>query len=662
VSKPSFSEKNHTQRIRRGSLERPVEAFLTPAAESTSVDVVHHPSVSDRVSIVKLFLIVTAISLLLRIFYSSHLYQDEGFWFTTAEEILRGKALYREIYFDKPPILPITYALLLKLFGAHILTIRIFTAIYCVAVSLILYRFGSMLYGKRTGMIAAGLFVLFSTTYTTGHVQSLSTDLLMLLPYTAGSWLLTRSAALSDRASDLRRPYWLAWAGGVLVGIAFQVNPKAIFDLIFYAALLVILSPRIQRTRLEINNNHSRANSTPTSHGRRALLFCTAVVGVASASLPFMAYLFAENALTEYWRYVWVWGSRYASYYPVWTVFVSAVRQSVGYFALNNMLLIGLVVVLVAVMKSQRRKSPPESDSGELQEAMTSPVEHPAININRYQDVALLIWFGVSYVALAVGGRFFGHYFLLIVPALCLITGRGLLIIFSSISNRTDTGHTRLRRGLVTGVLLLALAFTVVRFHARTAVLAVDWVRGTKSSITENWYHDRLNRDERTVAAEVRDLHESEDSLKLLGVEEIRRNSPEQGEKPEDYLFVWGYRPEIYYWSGLRPASRYLSTQPLTGIPADIHYFEQPHRILISEQESAEARSQLVKDLEQTAPKYIIDELGAFNWDLSLNQYPELREFMKQYKLRGQSNGFTVYRHRDFAPRERNKSEGAADQ
>jgi len=76
------------------------------------------------------FLALALVTLLLRIFYSSHLYQDDGLWFTAAEEILRGKALYREIYFDKPPGLALTYAGLFKIFGAHILTIRLFTIIY----------------------------------------------------------------------------------------------------------------------------------------------------------------------------------------------------------------------------------------------------------------------------------------------------------------------------------------------------------------------------------------------------------------------------------------------------------------------------------------------------------------------------------------------------
>jgi len=138
------------------------------------------------------FAAIVLVTFLLRIFYSSHLYQDDGLWFTAAEEMTRGKALYRDIYFDKPPGIALVYAALFKLFGAHILTIRLFTILYCVIVSAALYGVGKRLYGERVGLTAAMTFAIFSTIYATGHVQGLNTDFLMVLPYTAAMYWLLR--------------------------------------------------------------------------------------------------------------------------------------------------------------------------------------------------------------------------------------------------------------------------------------------------------------------------------------------------------------------------------------------------------------------------------------------------------------------------------------
>jgi hypothetical protein len=178
-------------------------------------------------------------------------------WFTAAEEIVRGKALYREVHFDKPPGLALVYAFLFWIFGPHSHHYRLFTIAYSLAISAVLYLFGSRLYDKRVGLLAAGLFAVFSTTYTTGHVQGLGTDFLMALPYTAGAYMLVR--ATHERTYQA----WLATAGGVLTGVALQVNPKAIFDLIFLAALLTCGNDGGRGTRTSFRIRGRRANRRP---------------------------------------------------------------------------------------------------------------------------------------------------------------------------------------------------------------------------------------------------------------------------------------------------------------------------------------------------------------------------------------------------------------
>ena len=207
--------------------------MTTPSEPLT--DAADKPPAIRRATTIKWFIAIFALSFILRIAYAGHLYEDDGLWFTAGEEILRGKALYGDIYFDKPPGLALVYAALFWIFGAHILTIRLFTILYSVAVSGVLYKFGSRLYGKRTGLLAAVMFAVFSTTYSAGHFQGLNTDLLMVLPYTAGALMMAGSLCWS---SSEAKAGWLALAGGALAGLAFQINPKGVFDLVFFALLL----------------------------------------------------------------------------------------------------------------------------------------------------------------------------------------------------------------------------------------------------------------------------------------------------------------------------------------------------------------------------------------------------------------------------------------
>ena len=310
-------------------------------------------------------------------------------------------------------------------------------------------------------------------------------------------------------------------------------------------------------------------------------------------------------------------------------------NSGANYLTLNDTLLIGLVFVSVAAVRQMRNRG---GGTGQATGASFKVVR------NFRADSLLLIWFAVSFAGVMVGGRFYGHYFLQTLPSLCLIGARGVTGILSSLSTRGK----HLRRTVI-ALLVIGFVFTLVRFHGRSVLLAIDWARGT-SALNANWYHSMRDHEERMVAAVVRDLPEGADAADQLGLEAIRAGGPRtrQAGGPSDYVFVWGYRPEVYFWSGLLPASRFLSTQPLTGVPADIHYFANDYRSLLDEADMAQARAQLVRDLEETQPKYIVDEISFFNDDLAILKYPELQETMDKYKSIGSTGRFLIYVRRDL--------------
>lgn len=626
-----------------------------------------------RATVFKVFAAIAVISFLLRIFYTGHLYQDDGMWFTVGEELARGKVLYRDVYFDKPPALALVYAALFKLFGAHVLTIRLFTILYAIAVSATLYVFGRRLYGERTGLTAALMFTVFSTIFTTGHVQGLNTDLLMALPYTAGAcWLLcARGDVFGDRVTGRQRARF-ALAGGASVSLAAQANPKGVFDLVFFALFLLLayLWRRREETRgggeAETRRDEERPAQPSVPYGAFSprprlpassfLLFSFALIGFVAAALPFLIYVAASGALPFYWRYVWDWGARYAAYYPTSYVISMALGQTAMYFLLNSPLLIALLFVAVTTYRRARRAATTGAEK-----AVGADFEAEAIF---RADAALLLWLAVSFVAMSVGGRFFGHYFFQILPPLCLIGARGVLGLLAARRRERQVGPSPSggaghgREGqravwayVVLAVLVVGFAVTLVRFHTRTVVLAADWLRGTSGAASRRWFHERLKTEERLVAAVVNHLEtEPPEAVEQLGLEAMRRGGPRQRppEGPSDYLFVWGYRPEIYYWSGLLPASKYLSTQMLTGVPADVHYFSHDYRPVLDERDTAAARQELAQELARTRPEYIVDELGFFNADLAMARYGELSEVLSGYKNIGSVGRFLLYRRRDF--------------
>ena len=107
--------------------------------------------------------------------------------------------------------------------------------------------------------------------------------------------------------------------------------------------------------------------------------------------------------------------------------------------------------------------------------------------------------------------------------------------------------------------------------------------------------------------------------------------------KPGDTLFVWGYRPEIYVYSHLPAATRFLDSQPLTGVPADRHLTQSTP---VETEESRARRAELAA----SRPTFIVDGLGEYNRQLALNQFADLRAWMAEYREVGRSAGSVIYR------------------
>jgi hypothetical protein len=114
-----------------------------------------------------------------------------------------------------------------------------------------------------------------------------------------------------------------------------------------------------------------------------------------------------------------------------------------------------------------------------------------------------------------------------------------------------------------------------------------------------------------------------------------------EGARKGDTLFVWGYRPEIYVYTGMQAATMYLDSQPLTGVPADRHLTRS------EPVETVEARRRRV-ELTSSLPTFIVDGLGLLNPRLAIPEFPELREWFSHYEEAGRTRESAIYRRKKF--------------
>ena len=196
-----------------------------------------------------------------------------------------------------------------------------------------------------------------------------------------------------------------------------------------------------------------------------------------------------------------------------------------------------------------------------------------------------IVWAAIGLAGVALGWRFFPRYYFLLLPALTIPAARGLVLI---------------RNRVVIAIVLLTMMVPLVRFGPRYANLS-------------NWNDLALDRDSR------------EASRIALS------DAPRDGS-----LYVWGYRPEMYVYTGLRPATRYLECQAMTGVPADRHLGSSE---IVLTSGTREAREELAR----SRPDVLIDGLSLYNPALSMDHYPELRGWLTGYREVARTKGSVIY-------------------
>jgi hypothetical protein len=125
-----------------------------------------------------------------------------------------------------------------------------------------------------------------------------------------------------------------------------------------------------------------------------------------------------------------------------------------------------------------------------------------------------------------------------------------------------------------------------------------------------------MDRDSRAAAAKLRDLAQ-----------------------PGDTLFVWGFRPDIFVDSRLPAGTRFLESQPISGVLADRHLSESA---AIAPDFVAPNRAELTA----SKPTWVVDGLGPYNPALAIDRQPYLAAWLAQYQPVARTAFSVLYRLR----------------
>jgi hypothetical protein len=441
------------------------------------------------------FLLLFAALLAARLCHGGILWEPETLPMAAAAQMSLGKVLYRDIWYDKPPLAAVYYCL----FGGHI---RLAGAIYSLMACFVAFLFARDLFERAAGYWAAGLLAFFLIFDLPVAVIPVGPDMLMLLPHLLAVYLAWGGRVL---------------AGGVVAGIAFLCNTKAVFIL---AAC--------------------------------CLYGAVALGGFLFPVLIGADVLYAQGAWRGYLDQVWIWSSAYAANTFVEKPIRNGLVRTASWMGFHSGLAAGW---------------------------------------SRRIDWRLWVWLGLSFTGVAMGWRFFPRYYLQVLAPVVILFSGGLV------------KPSRWRYAV-----LLLLLIPAARFGPRYVCLALHG--------DAEWNDTAMDRDSREASAIVRGMA-----------------------RKGDTLFVWGYRPEDWVYTGLPAATRYLDCQALTGVPADRHLTESAPVTSVG---TAEARAAVAA----SRPAFVMDGLSAFNSGLDMRRYPELARWMGDYDAVGRTRFTVIYRRR----------------
>ena len=108
---------------------------------------------------------------------------EEAYPAAAALRLLQGAALYRDIWFDKPPLSPYFYALFGSLTGWPL---RVAGALFITLCCWLLFRLALTLWGPQEALTAAALLAFYLTFGVPSAIMALAPDLLMIAPHIVG--------------------------------------------------------------------------------------------------------------------------------------------------------------------------------------------------------------------------------------------------------------------------------------------------------------------------------------------------------------------------------------------------------------------------------------------------------------------------------------------
>jgi 4-amino-4-deoxy-L-arabinose transferase-like glycosyltransferase len=476
---------------------------------------------------------------------------DEGWYGIIANDTLDGGTLYRTAVDTKPPGIYYIYVAVFQLAGRNNLrAVHILAILVVATTALVVRRIGARVSDDWAGAWSGIGYAVFVHAYRPADTLAANTEIF--------ASLFLALSVLAFLQGQKKPALGLMFLSGALVGVATLIRQPSAVTLGAMLAYLVYLW-LIARYQ---------------SLGRVLAAGSGVVTGFIAVIAALAWHYRLQGNLHDAYLWAWAFAVRYVE------------SETTFLYVLKRLVTVHLAVMLAWGLLWYFGIRQVIETFGSFRRKRAVPTE----------QVLLILWLALSYLAIFIGWRFPGHYHLAVLPPLSILAGQAFSRFVAEQQRSPQPRWRWIRAGIIGAAALPAIGFLVGAFVVRTQTLNF-----------------------------------------LSIVQYIVKETT-----PNDRIFVWGSCPQVYSFSGRRMATRFVSCSHLVGA-----YASRPRQVTDKGKSLLPGTWEMFQaDWEAHPPVLIIDmsTVDRFSPAHPMARYPVLRAFLGKYRVETVIDGETIYR------------------
>lgn len=475
--------------------------------------------------------------------------RDEGEYAYAGQLILKGIPPYKEVFNMKLPGIYYAYSLLLYIFGETHQGVHFGLIIINGITTIFVFLLARLFFSNTSSVFSAACFAYLSLL---GSVQGLfaNAEHFVLLFSVPGAFFLVRGVS--------ERTIWRLFLSGLLFGIGFLIKQHGAAFCVFGAVYLVCF-------------NISASDYRYNRFFRDFLLYG---IGVILTYVLICVAMATQGVFDEFW----FWTVEYAMTYITQVSLIDALlvfnsnSRDIILSAPFIWLVIGLGFFLLLSKKTSQG-----------------------------QKKFLFLFLLFSFLSICPGFFFRPHYFILLLPSVCLVASLSMDVLPSFFNDSQKNYKWSI---VITALIVFAFGYSIY---------------------TQRKYLFFMNSSQ--ISRSIYGLNPFIESIAIA--EYIRNNS-----RDEDKIAILGSEPQIMFYAKRQSASGHIYMYPLM----------EKHEY------SLKMQKKFIEDIEANKPKFIVFVNIPTSWLASKESNMEILDWFKHYsknktKIVGLIDIFSNYTH-----------------